>query len=92
MISLATPRDQLGTAFGVHRALDTTGAVLGPIVAFAMLAVAPLAFHSLFLVSFFGQKLFDWLKHAPTSVWIGLGIGIATLAIGVILFKRRRVS
>jgi MFS family permease len=52
MISLSTPQDQLGTAFGVHRALDTTGAVLGPIVAFAMLAVAPLAFHSLFLVSF----------------------------------------
>jgi MFS family permease len=52
MISLATPEDQLGTAFGVHRALDTTGAVLGPILAFAMLAVAPLAFHSLFLVSF----------------------------------------
>ena len=52
MISHATPADQLGTAFGVHRALDTTGAVLGPIVAFAMLAVAPLAFHSLFLVSF----------------------------------------
>src|SRR3954447_21348939 len=52
MISLSTPPDQLGTAFGVHRALDTTGAVLGPIVAFAMLAVAPLAFHSLFLVSF----------------------------------------
>ena len=52
MISHATPPDQLGAAFGVHRALDTTGAVLGPILAFAMLAVAPLAFHSLFLVSF----------------------------------------
>ena len=52
MISLSTPKDQLGTAFGVHRALDTTGAVLGPIVAFAILAIAPLAFHSLFLVSF----------------------------------------
>jgi MFS family permease len=52
MISLSTPKDQLGTAFGVHRALDTTGAVLGPILAFAMLAIAPLAFHSLFLVSF----------------------------------------
>ena len=52
MISLATPPEQLGSAFGVHRALDTTGAVLGPILAFAMLAVAPLAFHSLFLVSF----------------------------------------
>jgi MFS family permease len=52
MISLSTPEAQLGTAFGVHRALDTTGAVLGPIVAFAMLAIAPMAFHSLFLVSF----------------------------------------
>src|SRR5919109_1351807 len=52
MISLSTPEKQLGVAFGVHRALDTTGAVLGPIVAFAMLAIAPLAFHSLFVVSF----------------------------------------
>src|SRR5919197_4654398 len=52
MISLSTPKDQLGTAFGVHRALDTTGAVLGPLVAFAILAAAPQAFHSIFLVSF----------------------------------------
>jgi MFS family permease len=52
MISLSSlPRD-LGTAFGVHRAMDTTGALLGPLVAFALLAVAPFAFHSLFLVSF----------------------------------------
>jgi MFS family permease len=52
MISLSTPERQLGIAFGVHRAMDTTGAVLGPLVAFAILAVAPLAFHSIFLVSF----------------------------------------
>jgi MFS family permease len=52
MISLATPERQLGTAFGVHRALDTTGAMLGPLVAFALLAIAPLAFDSVFLVSF----------------------------------------
>jgi MFS family permease len=52
MISLSTPRSQLGTAFGVHRAMDTTGAMLGPLLAFALLAVAPLAFDSLFLVSF----------------------------------------
>lgn len=52
MISLSTPRSELGTAFGVHRALDTTGAMLGPLVAFAILAVAPLAFESLFMVSF----------------------------------------
>jgi MFS family permease len=52
MISLTTPERQLGTAFGVHRALDTTGAMLGPLVAFGLLAIAPLAFESVFLVSF----------------------------------------
>ncbi|HEY1276630.1 MAG TPA: MFS transporter [Thermoleophilaceae bacterium] len=52
MISLSTPERQLGTAFGVHRALDTTGAMIGPLVAFGILAIAPVAFHSIFLVSF----------------------------------------
>jgi MFS family permease len=52
MISQSVPPEQLGTAFGVHRALDTTGAMLGPLVAFAILAAAPLAFDSVFLVSF----------------------------------------
>jgi MFS family permease len=52
MISLSTPKDQLGTAFGVHRAMDTTGAMIGPLLAFAILAAAPLAFDSIFLVSF----------------------------------------
>jgi MFS family permease len=53
MISLSTPKDQLGAAFGVHRAMDTVGAMIGPLVAFAILAMAPLAFNSIFLVSFF---------------------------------------
>jgi MFS family permease len=52
MISLSTPREELGTAFGVHRALDTTGAMLGPLVAFGLLAIAPLAFNSVFVTSF----------------------------------------
>jgi MFS family permease len=52
MISLATPRGDLGAAFGVHRALDTTGAMIGPLVAFGLLAVAPFAFTSLFAISF----------------------------------------
>ena len=34
LISLSTPREQLATAFGVHRALDTVGAMLGPLLAF----------------------------------------------------------
>jgi MFS family permease len=52
MISLSTPAGQLGAAFGVHRALDTTGAMLGPLAAFGVLALAPLAFDSIFLISF----------------------------------------
>jgi MFS family permease len=52
MISLSTPREQLGTAFGVHRAMDTTGAMLGPLVAFSLLLASPLAFNSIFLISF----------------------------------------
>jgi len=52
MISLSSPQDGLGTAFGVHRALDTTGAMLGPVIAFGLLAIAPLAFDSIFVVSF----------------------------------------
>jgi MFS family permease len=53
MISLSTRKDQLGAAFGVHRAMDTTGAMIGPLVAFGILALAPLAFDSIFLISFF---------------------------------------
>ncbi|MEY2516252.1 MAG: hypothetical protein QOJ89_3610 [bacterium] len=52
MISLSTPREDLGAAFGVHRALDTTGAMLGPLLAFGILALAANAYTSVFLVSF----------------------------------------
>jgi MFS family permease len=53
MISLSAPRQHLGLAFGVHRAMDTAGAMIGPLIAFALLAAAPGAFQSLFLISFF---------------------------------------
>ena len=52
LISLSTPRDQLGTAFGVHRALDATSIVLGPLIAFGLLLLTPTAFDSVFFVSF----------------------------------------
>jgi MFS family permease len=53
MISMTAPERELGLAFGVHRAMDTAGAMIGPLVAFMLLAAAPTAFHSLFLISFF---------------------------------------
>jgi MFS family permease len=52
MISLSTPKEELGLAFGVHRAMDTTGALIGPLLAFVLLAAAPTGFNSIFLVSF----------------------------------------
>ena len=52
MISLSAPREGLATAFGVHRAMDTAGAMIGPLLAFGLLAIAPAAFDSIFLVSF----------------------------------------
>ena len=41
MIADSTPTSHLGRAFAVHRALDTIGAVLGPLVAFAILWAVP---------------------------------------------------
>jgi MFS family permease len=52
MISLSSPRSDLATAFGIHRALDTTGAMIGPLVAFAVLAAVPGGFDVIFVTSF----------------------------------------
>jgi MFS family permease len=52
MISFSTPPADLGRAFGVHRALDTTGAMIGPLVAFVVLALVPGSFDSVFVTSF----------------------------------------
>ena len=41
LISLSSTRDRLATSFGVHRAMDTAGAMLGPLVAFGLLLAAP---------------------------------------------------
>jgi MFS family permease len=52
MISLASPPGMLGRSFGVHRSLDAAGALAGPLVAFAILAISSDAFDSVFIVSF----------------------------------------
>src|SRR5688572_350145 len=52
LISLATPPDELARAFGVHRALDAAGAMLGPLAAFAILVAIPAGFDVIFVASF----------------------------------------
>jgi uncharacterized membrane protein YdjX (TVP38/TMEM64 family) len=43
----------------------------------------------LFLMSFFGQRVFDWMRGAPTSVWIVAGAIVATIVLTVALRKWR---
>lgn len=52
LIALSSEQTRLGEAFGVHRAMDTVGAVAGPVMAFALLAYAPRAYDAIFIVSF----------------------------------------
>ncbi|MFV8182705.1 MFS transporter, partial [Streptomyces sp. AF1B] len=51
MISLSTPAGKQGRAFGVHRAMDTTGAMLGPLAAFLILRTAVDGYDAVFGVS-----------------------------------------
>ena len=52
LISLSSGRAGLATSFGVHRALDSAGAMLGPLVALAILSAAPDAYDLVFVASF----------------------------------------
>lgn len=52
LITLSSHPDDLGRSFGVHRAMDTTGALLGPLAAFALLWASAGAYDAVFVVSF----------------------------------------
>lgn len=51
MIAAASPSDDLGANFGVHRAMDNTGAMMGPLIAFGLLWLLPGDYDTVFLVS-----------------------------------------
>ena len=50
MIAAAAPVERRGAAFGLHRAFDNAGAVLGPLTAAALVALG-LSFRSVFLLA-----------------------------------------
>ncbi len=52
LLSLSANSAQLGRSFGFHRAMDSAGAILGPLVAFLILARAPEAFNTVFITAF----------------------------------------
>lgn len=51
MIAASSPPARLGRAFGVHRTLDTIGAALGPLLAFAVLWAIPDGYSTVFVLS-----------------------------------------
>jgi len=51
LIAASTSPATLGRAFGVHRALDTTGAAIGPLLAFAILWLVPGDYSAVFVAS-----------------------------------------
>ena len=66
MISLATPKKSWGTAFGFHRTLDASGALLGPLIAFAILWALPGSFDAVFFLS----VGFGLLGFAVIMTWV----------------------
>ncbi|MET7279780.1 MFS transporter [Kribbella sp. NPDC005582] len=52
LISLSSPPETLGRSFGVHRAMDTVGAFLGPLAATAVLWAALGNYNAVFVTSF----------------------------------------
>jgi MFS family permease len=52
LISLTTRPQDLASAFGVHRAMDTAGVLVGPLLAYWILASSPGRFDAIFVVSF----------------------------------------
>lgn len=52
IISLSVAKEELGKSFGYHRAMDTTGAILGPLVAYFILRSFPERFNVVFLTAF----------------------------------------
>ncbi len=52
IISLSSPKEELGRSFGYHRTMDTIGSILGPLFAYIILRNFPMRFDFVFMTSF----------------------------------------
>jgi MFS family permease len=97
LISLSTPREALGTAFGIHRALDAMGAMLGPIVAFAVLAWIPGGFDVVFVASLSAAIVglaflaFFVDNQAPASTERSRALSLRDLAVLLVIPQYRHL-
>lgn len=93
ILSLSSSPARLAESFGVHRAMDTAGAVIGPFIAAIMLARDPLGFDAIFLTSFFisllGFGVLVLLVDDPRPSRAGTGAGrVATEPAPVAVAER----
>jgi len=91
MISLSSKSSTMATAFAVHRALDTGGSVLGPVIAFALLELVPGGFNFVLLTSFcialIGVGLITLLVDKPQTVATGPGQPAASIRLSLGLWR-----
>src|SRR5262249_8415397 len=51
MIAASSRAEEMATSLGVHRALDTAGSMIGPLLAVLILSLAPERYDAIFIVS-----------------------------------------
>ncbi len=95
IISLSTPPEQIGQAFGYHRMWDTFGAIAGPFTAYLILRAYPGGFHYVFLTAFFIGILAIISLLFVKDVIDGIkknNITIASVSLYSLQFKRYLVA
>ncbi|MEW2165094.1 MFS transporter [Streptomyces sp. NPDC007084] len=82
LISLSSTPENRGRAFGVHRAMDTAGALLGPLVAFLILRTTVDGYDAVFTVSFCVAVVgvLVLVLFVPGGGAAGAGAGSGTIA------------
>ena len=63
LIADSVPAERRGLAFGFHRSMDTVGAAVGPLVAFATLALLPENYRAVF-----------WIAAIPGAIAIAVAV------------------
>jgi MFS family permease len=98
LISLSTPKEEIGRSFGYHRAMDTLGAIVGPLVAYVVLSYNPMAFNSVFIIAFIVglpaivslwlvQEIRQTLKVRRVEVFEGFSRGVYGYLISIFILS-----
>ena len=94
MIAQASDPQRVGLSFGVHRAFDSAGALMGPLLAFALLAALPEGYDVVFVVSFFialAGLAALWLLVPPSRAMQTSGAAPPSFAQALALLQQRRL-